>query len=868
MELEVTGEPVEMTSSLPEHLIWLSGEHWALWNWVGLRGAGFPADQVLALADSPSAALADQLLTVEAESQQTQAEALDTVRGALDALRSSGQWDNLDQRNRLLGALRDLKKGRLLEPDAVVEIPASTLRALYDLQAQYKDVRKQFDAAFEIGTTRVSQSICEIAANDRFCEALIWQNRRAFYTGVAALRQPRGGGGRNSRQRQHEEMVANYLQRYCVKNDTIGFFGPVGWAKLTTQGSPLVTRPGPEMLATRAVYFEQWCIDALTEVLGKEKWLRPWLAPRRVPYAYVQDTTLYLPSKSPIEISAAQAIVLQACDGERTAKQLATELSRTYRLAVKSEGEVYKLLEQLCAMGLIIWTLEVPFATYPERNLRRVLERIGDRRLREPALAALTELETARDAVTSAAGIADTLDRAIAGLETRFTQLTGLDATRAAGSTYAARTLVYEDCRRDIEVEIGPHILAALGPPLSLLLQSARWFTFETATVYRTAFNAIYSQIAHQTGSSIVDAASVWHQVQLHLLGDAPRPVGEIVRQFQERWAAILDLPPEQRQVEYTSEQLQAQVQSAFGVPHAGWSGARYHSPDVMIAAESVEAIQRGAYQLVMGELHLASNTLRGSFFIQQHPAPAKLLQAVDADFPEPRVVAVPPRNWPEITSRTRPDLITPRDFRLTFTKDAYGVPKAQELPIGSLIVVDDGAGPVIRTRDGQQQIDIVEFFADILSLEVVDGFKLLSPSRHTPRITIDRLVICRETWRFAPDELPFVMEKSDADRFLAARRWAHTHDLPRHMFVKISTERKPFYIDFDSPILVAIFAKNVRRVLEQGAAAGSITLSEMLPAIDQAWLPDADNCRYTSELRIVAVDQAGSTAVTNAKVS
>ena len=34
------------------------------------------------------------------------------------------------------------------------------------------------------------------------------------------------------------------------------------------------------------------------------------------------------------------------------------------------------------------------------------------------------------------------------------------------------------------------------------------------------------------------------------------------------------------------------------------------------------------------------------------------------------------------------------------------------------------------------------------------------------------------------------------------------------------------------------------------------ITLSEMLPRPDQAWLPDAEGRHYTSEFRIVAVDR------------
>ena len=34
------------------------------------------------------------------------------------------------------------------------------------------------------------------------------------------------------RRSQREAKIAKYAQRYCAKNDTIGFFGPVGWATL------------------------------------------------------------------------------------------------------------------------------------------------------------------------------------------------------------------------------------------------------------------------------------------------------------------------------------------------------------------------------------------------------------------------------------------------------------------------------------------------------------------------------------------------------------------------------------------------------------------------------------------------------------
>jgi hypothetical protein len=42
-----------------------------------------------------------------------------------------------------------------------------------------------------------------------------------------------------------------------------------------------------------------------------------------------------------------------------------------------------------------------------------------------------------------------------------------------------------------------------------------------------------------------------------------------------------------------------------------------------------------------------------------------------------------------------------------------------------------------------------------------------------------------------------------------------------------------------------------------EGGAGASITVSEMIPGLEQVWLPDASGGRYTSELRIVAVDMA-----------
>jgi hypothetical protein len=68
----------------------------------------------------------------------------------------------------------------------------------------------------------------------------------------------------------------------------------------------------------------------------------------------------------------------------------------------------------------------------------------------------------------------------------------------------------------------------------------------------------------------------------------------------------------------------------------------------------------------------------------------------------------------------------------------------------------------------------------------------------------------------------------------------------------------KAFFIwIFDSPVYVEIFIKMVRRMLSSDSTEGRVTLTEMLPAPEQVWLPDADGRTHTSEFRIVACDLA-----------
>ncbi len=840
-----------------EHLFPILGNDWSLWRWVCLRSAGFPVDGVSKLAASSEViTAADEVLLAVQGREQALQKLLQQIHAALDALRSAGEWDDKQKRKPLLNAISKVKAGKLsahlpseLGP-AVEEVQASML---YEAAA-----RGFFHEQFAQSRQETSVAIREIATDARFREALIWQNRTALQTGVnSLLRERPNGASRTSALKQNEEMVASYWQRYCMKNDTIGFFGPVGWALIAPEAGDLVKCPGRELLAVRTTYWEAWAIEALADEITRKYNLQPWIAPFRVPYVRVDGTVLYHPLLGSLRVSAKHAALLQSCNGRDTARQIAARLLRLTQLRFQGSDEIFDGLHELTAKGFIYWKFNIPMAPHAERVLREALQKIDDPEVRRQALDHLEELESAKMEVAQSAGDPDKLDAAFQALEEVFTRLTGVAATRNQGKVYAGRTLVYEDCRRDVEVLLGEEWTKSLMEPLSLLLHTGRWFTARVAEAYKKKFVEVHSAIARMTGNPVVDASLCWGKAVEFFYESASVLMEPVQEEFRAKWERILQLGDDSEPVLFTSEELRPRILAEFPSTRAGWASARYHSPDIMIAAASDEAIRNGNYLFVMGELHVGTNTLQASLFGNQHPSPQDLVNFVERDLGAASVVPVSPKEK-GTGSRTVQSLIPKSHFRLEYVPDSFALDRSKALPISSLVLQRQGNELMARTRDGRFRLNVIDLVGGLLSVQVVDCFRIMAPRRHVPRVLIDRLVIKRESWRFPAAELAFAQCPDSAERFLQTRSWARKEGIPRRVFFKVPVERKPAYLDFDSPVLMDLFAKMVRHTQESELPDANVDIAEMLPDHEQAWLTDSDNQRYTSEFRFVAVDRAG----------
>jgi hypothetical protein len=326
-----------------------------------------------------------------------------------------------------------------------------------------------------------------------------------------------------------------------------------------------------------------------------------------------------------------------------------------------------------------------------------------------------------------------------------------------------------------------------------------------------------------------------------------------VAAELQATWAELLGVSsdhPAGGAIVCSSDRLQGPVERRFAAPHPGWPGARHHSPDVLIAAPGVAALAAGDFTLVLGELHVGLNTVAP--FHLQHPWPDGLREALEADLERPRIAPV----WSKRRSLADIYSIARHDYDVEQGDARSRRPQRQVLAEKELMVSRQRGQLVVAPRSMEPCFDIIAYLEQHLVAESYSEFALLGPAGHRPRVTIDRLIVQREAWTFpAEGRPPFSEKQPERDRFLAVRKWAQRHRLPRFAFARVQGEAKPYFVDFDSPLYV----DNLARL---AARSESLRLVEMVPAPTDLWLSDALGHRYTSELRLACVDPMAFPAV------
>jgi hypothetical protein len=672
-----------------------------------------------------------------------------------------------------------------------------------------------------------------IALDERIAEAIAWQNEPMARTWLLAYRRALRAGQDGLRRRAERELkLVHYAQRYCAKNETIGFFGPVSWAVLGTgdavpvlDGSPLTRRAG-------IVCVEVSLVQAVLGQYAADERLRARLPLRRNPAASVLGSTLRLPPGRKIALSAAQMAAWAEIDGTRSADELAA-----------GDGLRRAAAESLVTLGAVLAGPDVPLDGEPERVLTGVADRLPDPeagRLRT----ALKELAAGKAELLSASSAED-----VAAAQQRLaTALTPVlpDVREHGTGRLFGRGLAYLETRSAAVLRLPGACVQDLGRPLALVLDSAAWLTREVGECFEERAMQAYRRLA-AAGPVRLDA--LLFALAGELEGAPGSGVHEVVDDFQQRWRAVIG-DVSARRVELRGDDIASMVGALFPARAPGWAASVQHSPDVLMRKDPAS----GALTWVLGELHLACNTLenRIAFATHSYDTPA-MLDLTALDMRAGRVVTLFSRRSDQVTARSAPPLAShlPGQYRYwCFSADRTPPPAdASEQASTEFEVVRSGGGLVARGPDWEAPL--TELLGDLLSALVGNRFRLLAPAEHTPRVAIDRLVIARERWRFDAAGLT----GGHSDPVLAAEHAARgmlAAGAPRHVFVLSPAERKPVYIDLESPLFRRLLVHLARRAARAGQP---IDVTEMLPEPAALWVETAEG-PLTSEIRLAAAQR------------
>src|SRR5205085_9987025 len=98
----------------------------------------------------------------------------------------------------------------------------------------------------------------------------------------------RAAGPRTSDVRRTERQLTMYLQRFCARNDTAAFFGPVDYGSVAEPVRPAPARPGARHVLRCRAFLAHWAVSSLASAIAADPELRPNLVPRLNP-AFLLD---------------------------------------------------------------------------------------------------------------------------------------------------------------------------------------------------------------------------------------------------------------------------------------------------------------------------------------------------------------------------------------------------------------------------------------------------------------------------------------------------------------------------------------------------------------------------------------------------
>jgi Lantibiotic dehydratase, N terminus len=677
-----------------------------------------------------------------------------------------------------------------------VGVGAEVMVAIHELLDHPEDSAcyRTAEAAYVADRRRLRDRLRELATDSRVQEAVFLSSPDMFEN-VWVRYVERASDTDNSASRRVERQVYAYLQRLCAKNETTSFFGPVGYGELAGDDDAIEFS---SVTPRRRTWIAYWAVEALASRAALEPELWYQLPIRRNPLFLIDRDRGEARCESiaqVVTLDAAQLRLLAELEITDQASELVVHLGWTRDLV---ETIAMTLFETGVLVRRLWFRSDQPDAL---GNLCAVIAALPACEARKRWLDDLARLDDSRARFeTALLAVRRTL---LPRMEAEFSELAHVEARRAGGRLYTDRLIINEEASSPFQLRIGAQaaraIAASLSPLLELGAAAGREYHDSCAT-------RAVEQLAAPVAMGFLDYAARLRE--LHVPLAVPRIEADA--------SHVRELP------------------AKLGI--AGDDESRFALPDVCLGRDADRSVR-----VVLARMH--HQLLTRGWMFSFHPDQARVDRVATTWLRDEADALV------ELASgRHNKGYYTFPGPRVAHAIAELGTSGHVVYAAADLRVTFDDGRPRLRAPDGTP----IRLYMSLADLTLHAPFAALAhpavlkpriecAGEHTPRLDLGAATYQRESWDLT---LPGSAKLSGFALFVKVQEERRRLGLPRFVFARVTTERKPFLVDLDCPFAIEL--------LRHHARSGTAQLEEMLPTPDQLWLRDEAG-RYTFELRMQA---------------
>jgi hypothetical protein len=793
---------------------------WKLLPYFLFRSTGFPYQLIERLAFQETIHILDELLNIEEEIEAARAELQDAIHT------EEARYPGRALFRQMEAALQ--RKTALQQIHEPVPHLAEHLQSLIErwniLLTRYQQHEQRARAIFTQEMASRRRVLYNYALDSRFEEAIWLSSPQMYDHGLLPYLKQWNPDRRTSDTRRVERQLISYLQRFCVKNDTTSFFGPINYGDFVSSSAAIGLGAGH--IQQRKTFMAYWGVAALAETIARDQAVRPYLRPRLHPLCQMDEINrcMRVGTRKAATLTSEQQRLLSSIDGSRTLMQIAEK-------SLLPIEEVLKQIDRLASQHIVIVQIEVP-VTIPnalEWLVAWVHNLPTTCTTRERWFQVVNHCQVLQNQFTAAP--LEERREILRQLEDWFAEIIRQPARREGGELYADRLLLYEECYGGIgTLSLGPDCLAELQSQLAPILD-----------LYAAHACALHEELERKGVSTLLALSgnSAGTMPFLTYLQEQGKHVEPSLPTSSKWETALLEQVAEhadEHVVTVDMARLPAVDRTELS------SSGLIASPDVMLITRDEASLRRGNFTTVMAECH--DTLLIWGWGLYFHPSREKVEAAATGLLRglvhEGECVNILPSKRAKIIPFEYPG---PTIEMLASSEKAAG----ERIPIAAVeTLVKKGhpflrapGHPLLRLYNGE----LSSFMHNIFALPRIRPLRVELPV-HTPRILMGKAVFQREQWRFTREQLlPGKYTGACFELMYDIHRAARRAALPRYLFLRVPGERKPVFIDRYNYFLLELLHYLLPEHEE-------FILQEMLPTPDQLWL--GNSCgTFCNELRL-----------------